>query len=83
MIGVIEEGDSSMVQRSERRRGTSLKAIAIGLLVLAVVIVILQNRDDASLDVLMFNVTWPLWLLLTAVAVLSFVAGWFSGRTRG
>ena len=72
-----------MVRRSERDRGTAVKWILIGVLLLAVIVVIAQNTDEARLDILMFNVTWPLWLLLTVVALVAFAAGWFSGRLGG
>lgn len=68
----------------ERRagRGVGAKAVLVGVLVVVVLIVILQNRDEVRLDILMFNVTWPLWILLAAVAAISSAAGWFAGRTR-
>jgi hypothetical protein len=31
---------------------------------------------------LFFDVTGPLWLLLTVFAVVAFAAGWFARRTR-
>ena len=63
-----------MVERTGRDRGLSAKALLI---------VIAQNTDEARLDILMFHVTWPLWVLLTAVALIAFVAGWFTRRMRG
>jgi uncharacterized integral membrane protein len=72
-----------MSQRPRDERRVSAKMIVVGVLVTLLLVVIAQNTDEARLDILMFNVTWPLWLLLTAVALVAFVAGWFSGRTRG
>ena len=72
-----------MSQRPRDERRVSAKMIVVGVLVTMLLVVIAQNTDEARLDILMFNVTWPLWLLLTAVALIAFVAGWFSGRTRG
>lgn len=72
-----------MSQRPRTERRVSAKTIVVGVLVTLLLVVIGQNTDEARFDVLMFNVTWPLWLLLTAVALIAFVAGWFSGRTRG
>ncbi len=40
----------------------------IGVLVLAPVIVILQNTGDTKLQILFFDVACPLWLLLTVFA---------------
>ena len=50
----------------------------IGVLVVLLVIVIFQNTGDTKLQILFFDVTWPLWLLLTAFAALAFLAGWFA-----
>ena len=71
-----------MAERSGARARSPVKPILIGLLVLAVVIVIAQNTDDARLDILFLHVTWPLWLLLTVIAVIAFAAGWLAGRIR-
>ena len=62
--------------------GRSVKSIVIGVLVLALVIVIFQNTGDTKLQILFFDVTWPLWLLLTVFAAVAFIAGWFAGRMR-
>jgi len=62
--------------------GRSVKSIVIGVLVLALVIVIFQNTGDTKLQILFFDVTWPLWLLLTVFAAVAFTAGWFAGRMR-
>ncbi len=60
----------------------SVKSIVIGVLVVLLLIVIVQNTADTKLHILFFDVTWPLWLLLAAFAALAFVAGWFAGRMR-
>jgi uncharacterized integral membrane protein len=70
-----------MSRRSERR-GPTTKTIVVGILIVLLLIVILQNTADTRLHILFFNVTWPLWLLLTVFAVVAFAAGWFAGRTR-
>jgi len=63
-------------------KSSSAKPIIVGILLLLLVIVIVQNSADTKLHILFFNVTWPLWLLLTVFAVVAFAAGWFAGRTR-
>ena len=70
-----------MSRRSDRR-GPTTKSIVVGILLVLLLIVILQNTADTRLHILFFNVTWPLWLLLTVFAVVAFAAGWFAGRTR-
>ena len=71
-----------MSQQPKAERPVSAKTVLIGLLVVALLVVIAQNTEEARFDVLMFNVSWPLWLLLAAVALVAFAVGWFSGRTR-
>jgi uncharacterized integral membrane protein len=70
------------VSRRSERRGPTTKSIVVGVLVVLLLIVILQNTADTRLHILFFNVTWPLWLLLAVFAVVAFAAGWFAGRTR-
>lgn len=65
-----------------QKGGRSVKSIVIGVLVVLLLIVIIQNTADTRLHILFFDVTWPLWLLLTAFAAIAFVAGWFAGRIR-
>ena len=74
-------GEARMSNGGEKR-GRSVKSIVIGVLVVLLVIVIFQNTGDTKLQILFFDVTWPLWLLLTAFAALAFLAGWFAGRMR-
>jgi uncharacterized integral membrane protein len=71
-----------MSEKSGKGRGRSTKSIVIGVLVVLLLIVILQNTGDTRLHILFFDVTWPLWLLLAVFAVVAFVAGWFAGRVR-
>ena len=71
-----------MSEGSGKSRGRSTKSIVVGVLVVLLVIVIVQNSSDTRLHILFFNVTWPLWLLLAVFAVVAFVAGWFAGRMR-
>ena len=42
----------------------------------ALLVFMLQNRNKVSLDFLMFNVTWPLWLVILISAVLGALI-WF------
>jgi uncharacterized integral membrane protein len=62
--------------------GMSGRSIVTIVLVVLLVIVILQNTADTKLHILFFNVTWPLWLLLAAFALVAFAAGWFARRAR-
>ena len=55
---------------------------AIGLIVLAVIllILILQNSEKRSVQILFWDVTWPVWLTLTVAAALGFAAGYLIGK---
>ncbi|MDP2014781.1 MAG: LapA family protein [Actinomycetota bacterium] len=55
--------------------------IAIGIVVLVVaVIVIAQNTEDATLNFLSWDISMPLWLVLTIMFVLGMFLG---GAVRG
>lgn len=58
--------------------GAKLGAGAIASIVgvVALVVFMLQNRDDTNLSFLMFEVTWPLWLVILVSALLGALI-WF------
>ena len=51
-------------------------AIASIVGVVALVVFMLQNRDQTNLNFLMFEVTWPLWLVILVSALLGALI-WF------
>jgi uncharacterized integral membrane protein len=63
-------------------KSRSISGKAIGFIVLAVIllILILQNSEKRSVQILFWDVTWPVWLTLTVVAALGFGAGYLIGR---
>lgn len=71
-----------MSEGADRTKRVPVKWVVAGVLVVALLTVIFQNTGDTKLSILLFDVTWPLWLLLSVFAAVAFVAGWFSGRTR-
>jgi uncharacterized integral membrane protein len=58
------------------------KRVASLTLVVILVILVLQNTSTASLHLLLFTVSFPLWLLLGGMVVVSFLAGWLFGSRR-
>ena len=52
-----------------------IKFIGIGVLVLLVVIVVLQNTERVDTKLLFFTVTMPRALLLVATAAIGFIIG--------
>ncbi len=66
-----------------RREGPSGKLIAAGVLLVLLVIFVLQNRDRANVDFLLWDVNARVWTVIVVAAVLGFAAGWLVGRTRG
>ena len=73
---VLEGSDatSGTTQQSGLRLGGGAIASMTGLGLLVVFIV--QNTDDVSLDFLFWTFTWPLWLLTLTSAVLGALV-WF------
>jgi uncharacterized integral membrane protein len=76
--GVEKKGDGSL----EPRRFTTRQLVGGGLVAIVVVLV-LQNTNNANLHLLLFTVAYPLWLVLGGIMVVSFLAGWLFGRARG
>ena len=64
-----------------RTRWTPKRVVSLGLVVVLIVLV-LQNTSTASLHLLLFTVSFPLWLLLGGMVVVSFLAGWLFGSHR-
>ncbi len=52
------------------------------VLVALVVVLIVQNRQDASIDLLWSTVTAPLWAVLTVVLLVGVLAGGVRTRRR-
>ncbi|NTW41514.1 MAG: DUF1049 domain-containing protein, partial [Cellulomonadaceae bacterium] len=52
------------------------------LLTAAAVLFIAQNREDAALSMLWTTITAPLWLVLSAVFAVGFLAGFLVVRRR-
>jgi uncharacterized integral membrane protein len=74
---VLENGDGTTggnEQQSGARLGGGAIASLTGLGLL--VIFIVQNTDDVSLDFLFWTFTWPLWLLTLVSALLGALI-WF------
>ncbi|WP_054813581.1 hypothetical protein [Nocardia arizonensis] len=70
-------------KRSVLARISPTRWLALGLTVLAVVFV-LENRAQVSIEILLINITAPMWLILLTM----FLIGWAVGlltrrRARG
>ena len=55
-----------------------IKFIGIGLLVLLIIIVVLQNTERVDTNILFFTITMPRALLLMATAAIGFIIGLMS-----
>jgi uncharacterized integral membrane protein len=60
----------------------SAKQIGAGAIVVALIVFVLQNTDSTPVTLLVFDVTFPLWLMLAATIVLSLGVGYVLG-SRG
>jgi uncharacterized integral membrane protein len=63
-------------------RGFSPKQIVGGVLIAVVAILVLQNTNNADIHLILFTASYPMWLVLGGVMVLSFLAGWLFGGHR-
>ena len=55
-----------------------IKFIGIGLLVLLIIIVVLQNTERVDTNILFYTITMPRALLLAAAAAIGFIIGLMS-----
>ena len=62
---MVDQGAGGNNNRARMGAGAIASLTGVGLLV----IFMLQNRDDAQVDFLFWNFTWPLWLLILVSAV--------------
>jgi uncharacterized integral membrane protein len=76
--GEVEKvaGDVDHPSRWTTKRVVSLALVAV------LVVLILQNTSNANLHLLLFTVSYPLWLVLGGMVVVSFLAGWLFGHRR-
>ncbi len=77
--GDIEKAPGAAVEHKGR---WTPKRVASLTLVVILVVLVLQNTSTASLHLLLFTVSFPLWLLLGGMVVGSFLAGWLFGSHR-
>ncbi|MEV0588360.1 LapA family protein [Nonomuraea sp. NPDC050310] len=54
--------------------------VALALLILAIVFVV-QNRQEAHINLLMISISAPMWIALTACVLLGLLIAWL-GRRR-
>jgi uncharacterized integral membrane protein len=67
------DGDAEPLKEKE---GFAIGGGTIGFLLIAaaIVIFIVQNTNDVSVDFLFLDGEWPLWLVVVAVVVLTLIA---------
>ena len=72
-------GDSEIDKAGFR---PSAKQIGAGIIALVLVIFVLQNTDSTSVTLLVFDLNFPLWMVLALTIVLSLGVGYVLG-SRG
>lgn len=75
----VGQGDS---QDGDGTSGITPKQVVAGVIGLALVVFVLQNTDSTSITLLVFDVTFPLWLVLAATIALSMGVGYVIGSRR-
>ena len=65
----------------EPRRLTPRQIVG-GVLVAVVVVLVLQNTNNANVHLLLFTTSEPMWLVLGGIMLVSFLAGWLVGGRR-
>jgi len=66
----------------EGKSGVTPKQVVAAVIGLALVVFVLQNTDSTSITLLVFDLTFPLWLVLAATIALSVGVGYLLGSRR-
>ena len=74
--------DQTQPGAQARREGTNWRGWALGIAVLLLVIIVLQNSQDADVDILFINTTAPLILMLVIAALLGAIIGYVAPVVR-
>ncbi len=64
------------------KSGVTPKQVIAGIIGLVLLVFVLQNTDSTSITLLVFDVTFPLWLVLAATIALSVGVGYLLGTRR-
>lgn len=70
-------------EQTKRDAGEIAKLVAIVFLVVIALVLVLVNRDDVSVDLLLFDVTSPLWVTLVGTLLVGVVIGFLVAKLRG
>jgi uncharacterized integral membrane protein len=69
-------------QQGDGGDGLSAKQVVAGIVGIVLVVFVLQNTDSTSITLLIFDVTFPLWLVLVVTIALSVGIGYLVGSRR-
>ena len=69
-------------ERTQRDRGIGIRQVLSILLSAVVLVLIVVNTDEATLDLLFGEVKAPLWLIIAIAALVGAVIGFLVGRRR-
>jgi uncharacterized integral membrane protein len=67
---------------SQARQGPTWKRWGLGALIVLFVIVILQNSHETTINVLFFNITMPLIIVLALTALIGALIGYLAPMVR-
>ena len=65
------------------REGPGGKMVGAIVALIVLVLLAVQNMDEADVDLLLWDVQVPLWVTFAIAGVLGFVIGWLLGRASG
>ncbi len=77
-----ETGGDPSGDREYKESGLPLGLIITGIVAVAAVIFILQNRETVKMEFLFFSGSVPLSLVIIIAMALGAVLGWFNGHIR-
>jgi uncharacterized integral membrane protein len=69
-------------EQTKRDAGEIGKLVAIVFLVVVALVLILVNRDEVEVDLLVFDLTSPLWVTLVGTLIVGIVIGFLVAKLR-
>lgn len=74
--------DATQPGAQARREGTNWRGWALGIAVLLLAIIVIQNSQEVDVDILFINTSAPLIVLLLIAAVLGAIIGYVAPVVR-
>jgi uncharacterized integral membrane protein len=81
---MTEEREGTVIHEATRSHdaGVIIRFVLIAAIVVVIVLVALDNRDDVRVGYVFGDKQGPIWIVLVAAAAAGFIVGWLATRRR-